>query len=282
MARDISKPQPEEAAPGVNFENVGSICQSFEEEAGSSASRGRKSFSFITGRVFFKRVLGYNDKDRSLESEGEPIHNARKSVSNSKEMGYETSFKEPEPDIDQEAKYVNKVDHSISHGRNVKTVELQDMAEDGNIMEIIAERNSSEEAAVNNEVMGEAVSNEKEGAREDSMLYSLESPSFRVYCVHNVSVDGDGKDENGDKDIENKSLKETVQKGSENQAVKRRRRSRFRTPLRNGGPARTKNLMFASCSCTNTTQESVCGSAGNAVPADCKIPMGDCTIFPLR
>lgn len=184
MDREISKPQPEEAA-GVDFENVGSICQSIddksgckdEEEAGSSASRGRKSFSFITGRVFLKRVLGYNDKDRSLESEREPIHNVRKGVSNSQEMECEKSFKKPEADIDQEAEYVNK--------------EYQEMAEEGILMEIIADRNPSEEAAVDDEVMGEAVRNEKEGAREDSMLYLLESPSFRVYCVHNVSADGE-------------------------------------------------------------------------------------------
>ncbi|KAJ6290109.1 hypothetical protein OIU78_025931 [Salix suchowensis] len=154
MDREISKPQPEEAAG----------------EAGSSASRGRKSFSFTTGRVFLKRVLGYNDKDRSLESEREPIHNVRKSVSNSQEMECEKSFKKPEPVIDEEAEYVNK--------------EYQDIAEE-------ADRNPSEEAAVDDEVMGEAVRNEKEGAREDSMLYLLESPSFRVYCVHNVSVDGE-------------------------------------------------------------------------------------------
>ncbi|KAJ6420881.1 hypothetical protein OIU84_028290 [Salix udensis] len=155
MDREISKPQPEEAA-GVNFENVGSICQSIddksgckdEEESGSSASRGRKSFSFITGRVFLKRK--WNVKNLS---------------------------EKPEPDIDQEAEYVNK--------------EYQDMEEEGILMEIIADRNPSEEAAVDDEVMGEAVRNEKEGAREDSMLYLLESPSFRVYCVHNVSVDGE-------------------------------------------------------------------------------------------
>ncbi|KAL3567761.1 hypothetical protein D5086_030412 [Populus alba] len=248
MERDISKLQQEEAA-GLRFENVGSICQSIddkngcknEEEAGSSASRGRKGFSFITERGFLKRVLGSNDKDRSLESEREPIHNVRKSVSNSQEMEYETSCKEPEPDIDQEAKYVKKVDHSIHQGANVKAVALEDMAEE----DIITERNPSEEAAVDTEVMEEAVSNEKEGARVDSMLCFQESPSFRVYCAHNVSVDGDGNGENGDKDKENKSLKETTQKGSENQAV-RRRQTRFRTPLRNGGAARMKNLKFAS------------------------------------
>ncbi|XP_011012155.1 PREDICTED: uncharacterized protein LOC105116470 [Populus euphratica] len=130
--------------------------------------------------------------------------------------------------------------------------------------DIITERNPSEEAAVDTEVMDEAVSNEKE-AREDSMLCFQESPSFRVYCAHNVSVDGDGNEENGDKD-ENKSLKETTQKGSENQAVKRRQ-TRFRTPLRNGGAARMKNFKFASCSCSNpsTTQESARRSVGKVV-----------------
>ncbi|KAG6741588.1 hypothetical protein POTOM_054857 [Populus tomentosa] len=255
MDRDISKLQPGEAA-GLRFENVGSICQSIddksgcknEEETGSSASRGQKSFSFITERGFLKRVLGSNDKDRSLESETEPIHNVRKIVSNSQEMEYETSFKEPGPDIDQEA--------------NVKAVALEDTAEE----DIITERNPSEEAPVDTEVMEEAVSNEKEGAREDSMPCFQESPSFRVYCAHNVSVDGDGNEENGDKDKENKSMKETTQKGSENQAV-RRRQTRFRTPLRNGGAARMKNLKFASCSCSNpsTTQESARRSVGKVV-----------------
>jgi hypothetical protein len=199
LHRDISKLQPEEAT-GLRFENVGSICQSIhdksgcknEEETGSSASRDRKSFSFITERGFLKRVLGSNDKDRSLESERASIHNVRKSVLNSQEMEYETSFKEPEPepDIDQEAKYVKKVDHSIHQGANVKAVELEDMAEE----DIITERNPSEEAAMDTEVMEEAVSNEKEVAREDIMLCFQESPSFRVYCAHNVSVDGDGNE----------------------------------------------------------------------------------------
>ncbi|KAB5516223.1 hypothetical protein DKX38_026871 [Salix brachista] len=54
--------------------------------------------------------------------------------------------------------------------------------------------------------------------------------------------------ENGDKDKENKSLKETTKKGLENQAVKKKKRSKFRTPLRNGGLARLKSFMFASCS----------------------------------
>lgn len=197
MDRDISKLQLEEAA-ALRFENVGSICQSIhdksgcknKEETGSSASRCRKSFSFITERGFLKRVLGSNDKDRSLESERESIHNVRKSVSNPQEMEYETSFKEPESDIDQEAKYMNKVDRSIHQGANVKAVELEDMAEE----DIITERNPNEEVVVDTEVMEEAVSNEKEGASEDSMLCFQESPSFRVYCAHNVSVDGDGNE----------------------------------------------------------------------------------------
>jgi hypothetical protein len=56
------------------------------------------------------------------------------------------------------------------------------------------------------------------------------------------------------------------EQGSENQAVKRRQ-TRFRTPIRNGGAARMKNFKFASCSCSNpsTTQESARRSVGKVV-----------------
>ncbi|KAJ6424152.1 hypothetical protein OIU84_025019 [Salix udensis] len=43
-------------------------------------------------------------------------------------------------------------------------------------------------------VMDEAAGNGKENVKEDNILYFQEPPSFRIYCVHNVSVDGDSNE----------------------------------------------------------------------------------------
>ncbi|KAG6789930.1 hypothetical protein POTOM_006067 [Populus tomentosa] len=169
--------QQEEAA-GPTCENVGSICDDKggckNEEANSPASRSRKSFtSFAFERGFLKWVLRSNDKDRGLYRERETVRKGRKDFSDSPKME-----REPEAaNVVQEAKHV-------------KTVNSKVMAEE----KIIRGRNSSKGAG-DNEAMEGAAGNGKENVKEDNILYFQEPPSFRIYCVHNVSVDGDSNGE---------------------------------------------------------------------------------------
>ena len=168
----------QEKAAGPTCEIVGSIyddkggCKD-EEETDSSANRSRKSFSiFAIERGFLKWVLGSNDKERYSDREREPVHNGRKNVSDLPKME-----KEPEAaNVVQEAKHAMTVNSKV-------------MAEE----KITRGRNPGE-GPVDNEVMEEAASNGKENIKEDNILYFQESPSFRIYCVHNVSVDGDSNE----------------------------------------------------------------------------------------
>ncbi|KAJ6302290.1 hypothetical protein OIU77_016387 [Salix suchowensis] len=50
------------------------------------------------------------------------------------------------------------------------------------------------EGPVDDEVMDEAAGNGKENVKEDNILYCQEPPSFRIYCLHHVSVDGDSNE----------------------------------------------------------------------------------------
>lgn len=166
--------QEEAAGPTCTCENVGSIyddkggCK--DEETNSSASRSRKIFSsFAFERGFLKWVLRSNDKDRGLYRERETVHKGRKDVSDS-------------PKMEREPEAANVVQEAI----HVKTVNSKVMAEE----KIIRGRSPSKGAG-DNEAMEGAASNGKENVKEDNILYFQEPPSFRIYCVHNVSVDGD-------------------------------------------------------------------------------------------
>uniref|UniRef100_A0A6N2MDK3 Uncharacterized protein n=1 Tax=Salix viminalis TaxID=40686 RepID=A0A6N2MDK3_SALVM len=169
----------QEKAAGPTCENVGSIydgkggCKD-EEETKSSANRSRKSFSiFAIERGFLKWVLGSNDKERCSDREREPVHNGRKNVSDLPKME-----KEPE------------AASAVQQAKHLMTVNSKVTAEE----KIITGRNPGQGPVDDDQVMDEAAGNGKENVKEDNILYFQEPPSFRIYCVHNVSVDGDSNE----------------------------------------------------------------------------------------